>query len=151
VQLQLTRWLESSAVTTMSPTETYDVVVTSDPAETPMLGKQLVDWGIAPDRIVLDGASRNTHDNAVQSAKILRAHGWSHVLLVTSALHMPRAAGCFRAEGVAFDTLAVDRLTRAPAFRTTHLDPRADAFSQSTAVLREGLGRIVYRVVGYAR
>jgi hypothetical protein len=64
---------------------------------------------------------------------------------------MPRAAGCFRAEGVAFDTLVVDHLARAPAFRTLRLDPRADALSQTTAALREALGRVVYRVVGYAR
>jgi uncharacterized SAM-binding protein YcdF (DUF218 family) len=114
----------------MSPTETYDVVV--------VLGGMI-------------GASRNTHENAVRSAKTLRDRGWSHVLLVTSALHMPRAAGCFRAEGVAFDTLVVDHLARAPAFRRTSLDPRADALALSTAVLREGFGRVVYRVMGYAR
>ena len=84
------------------------VLVTSDAKEAATLARQLVLWGIDPARIVVDDGSRNTHDNAVRSARIINDRGWKRILLVTSALHMARAAGCFRAAGVTFDTFVVD-------------------------------------------
>jgi uncharacterized SAM-binding protein YcdF (DUF218 family) len=41
--------------------------------------------------LVLEGRSRNTYENAVESAAWLREHGKKKVLLVTSAFHMRRA------------------------------------------------------------
>jgi uncharacterized SAM-binding protein YcdF (DUF218 family) len=45
--------------------------------------------------------SADTRENARFSAAMLKADGVRTVLLVTSAWHMPRAAACFRAEGIA--------------------------------------------------
>jgi uncharacterized SAM-binding protein YcdF (DUF218 family) len=126
------------------------ILVTSDAKEAPTLARQLVLWGIAPERIVTDDESRNTHDNAVESARIIRGRGWTRILLVTSALHMPRAAGCFHAAGLTFDTLVVDRLAPPPDAPES-VGPRADTLNLSTMALREALGRAVYWAVGYAR
>lgn len=54
----------------------------------------MADWGVDPARITLEDASRNTWENAVNSAPLLKAG--EHWLLVTSAAHMPRAMGVFR-------------------------------------------------------
>lgn len=188
----LARELESSATTTMSASNTYDVVVllggvlnasstpstpeysesvdrllavydvlrldrarhviiTSDAEEASVLANQLAVWGVARDRIVIDTQSRNTHENALRSAEIIRDHSWSRILLVTSALHMARAAGCFRAAGLTFDTLPVDRLASAPGIKRLRLAPRAEALVLSTAALREATGRVMYRAAGYVR
>ncbi|GAB3093719.1 YdcF family protein [Lysobacter terrae] len=54
-----------------------------------------------PDRaIVLETQSRNTEDNAVNSAKLIRAHGGNRILLMTSAIHMPRALELFQRTGL---------------------------------------------------
>ncbi|MBJ6761719.1 YdcF family protein [Myxococcaceae bacterium JPH2] len=117
--------------------------------EADVLAKQLQEWGIAPERIITEGRSRNTRENALESARIIRERGWRSLLLVTSAAHMPRAAGCFAAVGLHPDTLVVDvRASNTPLSRMSWL-PRAGALSQSTDVLRELAGRWVYRVRGW--
>ena len=66
----------------------------SEAVEADSLADQLAAWGIARDRLVIEDAARNTHENATLSAAIVRARGWKSVLVVTSASHMYRAAGC---------------------------------------------------------
>ncbi len=104
-------------------------------------------WGIPADRIVAETRSRNTRENAVESARIVRERGWRTLLLVTSAAHMDRALGSFRAVGLAPDALPVD--FRGSDARGGWL-PRAHALELSTEMLRELAGRAVYRVAGYS-
>jgi len=120
------------------------------PVEAEFIAEQLIAWGIDPSRIVADLASRNTHENAVESARVVRERGWSRLLLVTSALHMPRAAGCFKKVGLTFDTLAVDFRSGAAPDGAEPFLPRAGSLATSTDVLRELAGRVVYRARGYS-
>ena len=53
------------------------------------------DAGIAPERILLEGASRNTAENAALTLALVSDPGEGPWLLVTSAFHMPRAMGAF--------------------------------------------------------
>src|SRR2546430_728459 len=46
--------------------------------------------------LALETRSRNTYENAAESATIACARGLRRLLLVTSASHMPRAAALFR-------------------------------------------------------
>jgi uncharacterized SAM-binding protein YcdF (DUF218 family) len=118
-------------------------------SEASVLAEWLRDQGIAPDRLVLEERSRNTHENALESASIIAARGWKRVLLVTSAWHAPRALGCFRAAGVSPDLLTVDHRSGSPG--TIFWLPRADALSSSTEALREMFGGVVYRAMGYSK
>ncbi len=120
------------------------------PYEADVIAEQLVAWGVDRSRIVVDRASRNTHENAVESARIVRERGWTRLVLVTSALHMPRAAGCFKKSGLAFDTMSVDFRSGTPPDATERLLPRAGSLATTTDVLRELAGRVVYRMRGYA-
>ncbi|MCP5141238.1 MAG: YdcF family protein [Gammaproteobacteria bacterium] len=53
-----------------------------------------------PRRMLLEARSRNTWENAKFTAELLRRHGWSRVLLVSDAWHLPRAQIAFRAHGI---------------------------------------------------
>jgi len=98
---------------------------------------------------VLESRSRNTRENALESAPIIAAHGWKRVLLLTSAWHAPRALGCFHAVGLSPDLLPVDH--RSGRGGTFVWLPRAGALAGSTDALREMAGGLVYRTMGYAR
>lgn len=123
--------------------------VEGDVPEAERLAALLVALGVERERIVVEAASRNTRENAARSAQLIRERGWSRVVLVTSAAHLPRALGAFRAEGVAPDALPVDH--RAGDGRGGSWLPRAAALDASTDALREWTGRAVYRLAGYAR
>ncbi|MEW5743065.1 MAG: YdcF family protein [Myxococcota bacterium] len=120
------------------------------PTEAEYLARQLEAWGIAKERLVVEDQARNTRENATFTKALVTSRGLGRVLVVTSAFHMPRAAGCFRAAGVDFDTLKVDYRMREPS-RDGHVFPRAEYLADSSKVLREVLGRWVYRLMGYTR
>ncbi len=107
----------------------------------------LVSWGIAPERLIVDDRSQNTRDNAKISKEIAEEHGFQSLLLITSAFHMQRAEGCFRAVGLPVDTLPVDYL----ASPRHGFLPRAHHLRTSEIVIRELAGRLIYRVMGYSR
>jgi uncharacterized SAM-binding protein YcdF (DUF218 family) len=67
--------------------------------EAPVLIDQLREWGIEGERLISEDRARNTRENAVYSAEIIKARGFSRVLVVTSAFHMKRAVECFNAVG----------------------------------------------------
>jgi uncharacterized SAM-binding protein YcdF (DUF218 family) len=118
--------------------------------EARVLGDQLIAWGIAPERLIIEDQARNTHENAVYSAAIARERGWTQALVVTSAFHMPRAYGCFRAEMFAVDTMPVDFRSYASPYRGDVI-PRAHYLNDSSEAIREWFGRAIYRVRGYSR
>lgn len=55
--------------------------------------------GVPPEALVLEERSRDTRDNARFSVALAAEQGGRHVLLVTSALHMPRATLLFTRMG----------------------------------------------------
>jgi len=59
----------------------------------------LVALGIPRERIEIERHSRNTYENAVDAAAMAHPKAGQRWALVTSAFHMPRAVGCFRAAG----------------------------------------------------
>jgi uncharacterized SAM-binding protein YcdF (DUF218 family) len=119
--------------------------------EARVLAKQLTDWGIEPDRVIVEDQARNTYENAVFTAKLARERGLGRLLLVTSAMHMPRALDCFRAVALDVDAMPVDyRSFDSSRFSSSWL-PRAGFLAQSSGVLREVFGRYVYRLRGYGK
>lgn len=119
----------------------------------------LVDLGVPNEAIVVEGVSRNTYENGVESARLLEAHGWRHILLVTSALHMPRAYAVF----ARYDL----EITPAPTdYLLTHSDwdfytqpdalvmlmnvlPKAEYLEITERVIKELIGITVYRSRGW--
>lgn len=113
-------------------------------------GAELIRLGVPADQVILEEAANNTRENATLSKPILEKLGAKSVLIVTSAHHIPRAVGCFRAVGLDVDALPVDYRLRNPGI-DSHWAPRGEYLSQSSRALREWLGRLVYRVMGYTK
>jgi len=57
----------------------------------------LEDLGVPKSAVLIEKASRDTHENALFTKRIADERGFKKILLVTSALHMPRALEEFRA------------------------------------------------------
>jgi uncharacterized SAM-binding protein YcdF (DUF218 family) len=116
-----------------------------------VLASQLEAWGIERSRLFVEDKSRNTRENALFSKQIVDARHLRTLLLVTSALHEPRAVACFREVGLDVDTLPVDYHSYDPSQTSGSFIPRADKLADSVGALRELIGRFVYRIVGYGK
>ncbi|MDO9706815.1 YdcF family protein [Paracraurococcus lichenis] len=57
------------------------------------------DLGVPEERMRFETESRNTHENAVNTLRLVRPQPGETWLLVTSASHMPRSMGVFRKAG----------------------------------------------------
>lgn len=119
--------------------------------ETVAMRQFLTDLGVPEAALVVEGRSRNTRENALYSAELMRELGIERVLLVTSASHMPRALGTFRAVGIDAIPAPTDfGVIPQPAHLMRWL-PNADALHDSTLALKEYLGWWVYRWRGWVR
>lgn len=110
----------------------------------------LRDWGIPADAILTETESVNTYENAVYTKLMLDQHDLKSVLLVTSALHMPRALATFESAGVQAIPAATDfesRLPMASGMEAWIAEPAA--LEGTTRALKEYFGRLVYRQRGW--
>ena len=60
----------------------------------------LNELGIPRSAVDLDRASTNTHESAMNVARLARIRGWTRIALVTDAKHMRRARATFVREGL---------------------------------------------------
>lgn len=103
--------------------------------------------GIAPERVILENRSRNTYENAVFSKEVGGYTPGQTWVLVTSAFHMPRAVGCFRAAGwkvIPYPTDYELESTPPSGFRFSF----RRGLSTLSGGLHEWLGLIFYRLSG---
>jgi len=77
-------------------------------SEAQVAGALLESFGIPANRLMLEGRSRTTAENAEFSRLMAMPKPGEHWLLVTSAWHMPRAVGAFRKVGFPVDPYPVD-------------------------------------------
>lgn len=105
--------------------------------------------GVPRSAIVLEPFSRNTHENAVYSAQLLRQRELRRVLLVTSAFHMRRAMGVFRAQGVEAIPAPTDFKRVVAEGVVPSWLPGVGNLSRSTQALHEMFGYQVYRWRGW--
>ena len=69
------------------------------PTEADVAREVMVATGLDPDRVLFESSATNTYENAVFAARLVEPARGPIWLLVTSAAHMPRAVGSFRAAG----------------------------------------------------
>lgn len=105
--------------------------------------------GVPGEALLLEERSRNTYENALYSAGLLRERGIGRVLLVTSAFHMPRARAAFEARGIEVIPAATDYQRLEHGGLLPDLLPSLGALTRTTYALREMAGTLVYRWRGY--
>ena len=119
-------------------------------AESVHAAQLLGEWGIPASAILTETESINTYENAVYSKLMLDQHGLKTVLLVTSAMHMPRALATFRSAGIEATPAPTDFEASGsgpPGLADWAADPAALAVT--TRTLREYVGWLVYRSRGW--
>lgn len=109
--------------------------------------------GIPKDSTISEWSSRNTHENAVETLKLLQNRNIEngHYLLVTSGFHMTRAMACFKKVGLNVCPYVTDPLqsTIAPDVADA-ITPSAGTLASWERLLREWVGYLAYRLKGYA-
>lgn len=108
-------------------------------------------WGVPGKNILLETSSRNTHENAVNSAKILQEQfPGKPYILITSAFHLRRAVGCFNKAGVQVNAFPANFYGEEliPTLRNC-LRPDPEIIGYAHLLWREWIGYFTYRVAGY--
>jgi len=105
--------------------------------------------GIPHDALILENASRTTYENALLTEDELRDRRIGTVLLVTSALHMPRAMAAFQKQGVTVTAAPSQPQIVLPAGLNPWL-PDERSLHGSRSIIKEYLGLFVYWLRGWA-
>lgn len=117
------------------------------PAEADFVYPLLDELNVPRSRVELENRSRNTVENAVFSKAIARPRPGERWLLVTSAWHMPRAIGCFRAAGFPVEAYPVDWQTvRRIGFQLSSSPTRS--LMRTDNAVHEFTGLLAYWVTG---
>ena len=110
--------------------------------------KRLVDLGVDPGRINTVPQSRTTSEDAYYSAALLRPKPAEKWLLITAAMHMPRAVGCFRAVGFRVQPYPVEFVSRGRTSPFALFSTGSSALIQFDRAAKEWIGLVAYRLTG---
>ena len=116
----------------------------TDSGEHPL--KRFARLGGDPARVNMETQSRTTAENAHYSAALLKPKRSERWLLITSALHMPRAVGCFRAAGFQVEPYPVE--FRMPLQPFAAFGPGSEALIVLDKAAKEWIGLVAYRLMG---
>jgi uncharacterized SAM-binding protein YcdF (DUF218 family) len=138
-----------------------NVDFTSDRNSTPAeeMSELLLLLGVPADAIWQQAESQNTYEDALFTAEMLADNEIDEVILVTSAMHMPRAKALFENQGITVIPAPTDfTITEhnwQATFRPTvgefviHLLPNASALNLTTNVIKEYIGMLIYGLRGW--
>jgi uncharacterized SAM-binding protein YcdF (DUF218 family) len=102
--------------------------------------------GVDPARVYMENRPRTTSKDAFYCAALLKPNSNQRWLLVTSALHMPRAVGCFRTAGFRVEPYPVHFRERPP--RPIAPFATGVALNHLDTAVKEWIGLAVYRLMG---
>ncbi|GAB3690879.1 YdcF family protein [Spirosoma flavus] len=127
----------------------FQAKVVSDEGQ--MTATFLTTAGVPANDIVLENKSRNTRENALFSTRMLQLRfRTNQCLLVTSAWHMRRAVGCFQKAGVSVTPFPTSFIGNRRSFSPGEwLLPHEESFLDAYYLIREMIGFLTYRIVGY--
>ncbi len=126
-------------------------IMKPDEKEALHLKDYLLNIGIPEEDIIIEAESKNTRENAVNTAEILTTkYTDGNYILITSATHMPRAKRCFKKVGLAITPFSVDQQAGERKYLIDHLlIPNIDSFLRWQTLIKEWTGFIVYKMAGY--
>jgi uncharacterized SAM-binding protein YcdF (DUF218 family) len=118
--------------------------------DTNNMARSLIQNGIPERVIVLETNSQNTFENALLTQKTLSTLEKKRILLVTSALHMPRSMAAFEKQPVEVTAAPLPKQIAVPHLRPLNIwQPDAITLESSRSILKEYLGLFVYWLRGW--
>jgi len=105
-------------------------------------------FGVSKERVTLEDKSRDTDENARFTKELLQPKPGERWLLVTSAHHMPRSFGVFRAAGFPVEAYPVDYRTRGAIDLLRPFSSVGDGLRRTDTAAREWVGLLTYRLTG---
>lgn len=139
------RWPEARIVFTGGS----NALIYDGATEAELAARMLDSFGVARERVTLEDRSRNTLENVRFTRDIVTPKPGERWLLVTSAYHMPRAMGCFRAAGFPVEAWPVDYRTRGPEDARRPFSSVSAGLRRADIAVREWVGLVSYRALGY--
>lgn len=119
-------------------------------SEAQMIARLLRQRGIPDSAILLENNSRNTYENARFTDIIMRGQKLKSALLVTSALHMPRAAASLQKRGIQVTAASGAAQIVLPLKNPPELwRPHVRSLEASRTIIKEYLGLFGYWVRGW--
>jgi uncharacterized SAM-binding protein YcdF (DUF218 family) len=100
------------------------------------------------ERVTMETRSRNTFENALYSKELIRPNAQERWLLVTVALHMPRAIGCFRRVGFKVEAHPIAYTAANVSYLQTVFGLSSRTLLTLDMAVKEWIGLFVYRVTG---
>jgi uncharacterized SAM-binding protein YcdF (DUF218 family) len=104
--------------------------------------------GIPRERLIIETRSRTTAENASQTKALVTPRPGERWLLVTSAWHMPRSVGCFRAVGFEVIPYPVDYRTRGAEDARRGFLYASEGLRRLDLMAKEWVGLVAYRLTG---
>lgn len=126
-------------------------ILNDDFQESKHLKEYLIRIGIPEKDILIEVNSRNTNENAVETAKILlQKNKNAGFLLITSAFHMRRALKCYDKVGIHADPYCTNRYAGPRKYVFDHMFiPDIGTLTLWTLLIHEIVGYLVYSIIGY--
>jgi len=121
-------------------------------SESYQMEKYLRKAGFPMDRILIEGESKNTWENATMSMELTKKNypNPPKILLITSAFHMKRALGCYKKVGFQVVPFATDYYGYPPSPSLfSWILPDTKGFHKWNILIREWVGIIAYWIAGY--
>jgi hypothetical protein len=100
------------------------------------------------DRVIVESKSRDTAENAAFTKQLVMPKAGQHWLLVTSAMHMPRAIGVFQKAGFTVDAYPVDYQTGNTEHPTALFRAILNNIGKTNRAVHEWIGLLVYWMAG---
>ncbi len=105
---------------------------------------------LPPEDVIIEAASLNTYQNALNCKPILEDLGDEKFLLITSSLHMRRAIACFKKQGITVQPYSAMKMVGTRRWQMDYvLVPSLENFSKWRSLIHEWIGFASYKVRGY--
>lgn len=138
-----------------------DIAWLNDGSTTPAedMREILLGMGVPESALIIESESQNTYENAVKAKELLAEQEITRVLLVTSAMHMPRSVALFEKQGFEVIPLPVDySVTENDSAedqrenlitKVLNVVPSTSNLALTTSALKEYLGMLIYTIQGW--
>lgn len=119
-------------------------------SEAQMMANALKQQDIPDEALILEAGSYTTYENGIMTAQELKQRKIDRILLVTSALHMPRSMAVFRKLGItAIPAPSAPQIIVPSDPQFSFWQPNLRVLAASRSIVKEYVGLLVYWVRGW--